>query len=220
MYGENLRLSVMSIMAALASEKQWMRLVRDGRKAYGKLIDYYISDSSLDESSGRSDSRTGTVKYIAERLGEKPATVNKWFRQIYQDIFDLNEEHPELFVNPGEQLCSFEYSSPGNGGGFWFNLGVKSIPRVGELFSFRFVSPLEKFPDFVVKEVTHRFERGKMEVEVFLRPKCYSGGIYRDLLIDKARFMGYMDILDLGRLDYAIDDKLMDIFRGSQSDFI
>ena len=111
MYGENLRLSVVSIMAALASEKQWMRLVRDGRKAYGKLIDYYISDSSLDESSGRSDSRTGTVKYIAERLGEKPATVNKWFRQIYQDIFDLNEEHPELFVNPGEQLCSFEYSS-------------------------------------------------------------------------------------------------------------
>ena len=59
-----------------------------------------------------------------------------------------------------------------------------------------------------------------MEVGVFLSRKCYSGGIYRDLLIDKARFMGYMDILDLGRLDYAIDDKLMDIFRGSQSDFI
>ncbi len=38
MYGENLRLSVVLIMAALASEKQWMRLVRDGRKAYGKLI--------------------------------------------------------------------------------------------------------------------------------------------------------------------------------------
>lgn len=169
MYGENLKLSIASIMGALAAERQWMKLVMDDRMPYTKLIDYLLSEWTWENGTQSYSGRIATVKHYADSLGEKPSTVNKWLRQIYQDIFDLNEEHPELFVESDELMCSFEYSPSHLDGGFWFNLGIKSIPRVGDLFSFRFVRPLTDQCDYVVKEVTHRFENGKMEIEVSLK---------------------------------------------------
>ena len=220
MYGENLKLSIVSIMGALAAERQWMKLVMNERKPYNKLIDYLLSEWTWKTGAPRNSGRIDTVKHYADSLGEKPSTVNKWLRQIYQDIFDLNEEHPELFVNADEHMCSFEYSPPRLDGGFWFNLGLKSVPRVGDLFSFRFVRPLTDQYDFVVKEVTHRFENGKMEIEISLKEKYYEGDSYRNLLIAKARFLGYMDILDASGPDYAVDEKLRKIFLRNENGYI
>ena len=48
-----------------------------------------------------------TLVYYAGALKEKPSTLNKWFRQISNDIFDLNENPPELYAKQDEILCSF-----------------------------------------------------------------------------------------------------------------
>ena len=218
-YGENTKLSIAEIMGGLSAESQWMMLVRNEEKAYTKLIDHLLSEWSSSRETNQGKRQINTVKHYADSLGEKPATVNKWLRQIYQDIFDLNETQPELFLNAGESMCSFEYSPSGLEGGFWFNLGVRSIPRVGDIFSFRFVKAVAHYTDFVVNEVTHRYEKGQMGTEVFLRTQYYEGESYRRLLIDKARFLGYMDILETFGSDYSIDKKLKSIF-GKMEDYI
>ena len=160
MYGENPKLSIASIMGALAVEQQWMKLVKDDKKPYARLIDYLSSEWTIENGNPSCSKNIATVKHYADCLGEKPSTVNKWLRQIYNDVFDLNEVHPELFVGRDEIMCSFEYSPSHKDGGFWFYLGCKCLPRVGDLFSFRFAWPLTNRTDFVVKEVLTDMKTG------------------------------------------------------------
>ena len=176
-------------MVGLADQIQWMELIRDEGKAYTKLIDYLISEWSPKNDLVSDDIEIRTVAYYADVLKEKPATVNKWFRQIYNDIFTLNEEHPELFAAPGEQLCSFIYGSRRDRSGFWFNLGVQSLPRIGDFISLYFVKAVTDCYEFVVKEVTHRYQNGRMDIEVELADQLYNTNSYRKLLIDKAEFL-------------------------------
>ena len=98
--------AIRDIIYALDEERQWMELVRDDRKPYSKLIDFLLSEPIHDEDTDPEVLKKMTVTNYSVHLGEKQATVNKWLRQIYADIFDLNDKHPEQFVNPGEQMCT------------------------------------------------------------------------------------------------------------------
>ncbi len=159
-------------MTGLFEEYQWLKLVRDESKAYIKLIDHLVKEWAPKDGEEQDFHIINTVKYHAGCIGEKPAIVNKWFREIYIDIFDLNDKRPELFVNPGEHLCSFYYYM--KPAGFLFHLGVFETPRVGDHFTFFFVKAITTIRDFVVKEVDHEYSGGKMEIEVYLRPYGYS----------------------------------------------
>ena len=212
-YGENSP-GIREIMYALEDECEWMEFIRDNGKDYVKLIDFLLSERVINGDPKEGTRRRKTVSDYASRLGEKPATVNKWFRQIYADIFDLNEEHPELFVNEGEQRCAFFYCSKYDKSGFWFNLGVKNIPRVGDRFEFSFPKAVTATSVFFVKEVAHRHEHGKVEIEIELRGRYFKGESYRDLLVDKALFLEMISIGDVFGPDYMLDDKLKELFKG------
>lgn len=212
-YGENSP-GIREIILALEDEPQWMELVRGNGKDYVKLIDYLLASSDSNKGSDARPGKRITVAEYAARIGEKPATVNKWLRKIYADIFDLNEEHPELFVNEGELPCAFYYCSKYESSGFWFNLGVKSIPRVGDRFEFSFPKAVTDTSVFYVKEVVHRHERGRMEIEIELRSRYFKGESYRDLLVDKALFLEMISIGDVFGPDYMLDDKLKELFKG------
>lgn len=197
-----------------------MNLLKDKDKEYSRLIDFLENEWSSMKESDDYNWKDYTVTHYAECLGEKSTTVNKWLRQIYVDIFDLNERQPELFVNPGEYLCSFECSSPyNNNTGFWFHLGVRTIPRIGDTFSFYFVRPVIHFKDFEIADVTHRYENGKMWIEIYLEPHFWHNNSYRRLLIDKARFLGYLGYNSLDS-DYDINTKVKSTFRGNETVFI
>ena len=94
--------SIRDIIYALDEERQWMELVRDDGKPYLKLIDFLLSEPIHDEDTDPVILKNMTVTSYSTRIGEKQSTVNKWLRQIYDDIFDLNARCPERFVNPGE----------------------------------------------------------------------------------------------------------------------
>ena len=207
-------------MGGLADQVQWMKLIRDEDKAYTRLIDYLVTKWEPENILFPNDIEIETVAYCAGELNEKSATVNKWFRQIYNDIFDLNERHPELFATPEEHLCSFIYNSKQDKSGFWFNLGVKSIPRVGDCFSFYFARAVTDTYDFVVKDVTHRSQNGRVEIEIELVDRLHNANSYRKLLIDKARFLRLISIEDLYDSEYHLDDKLMNIFKSDRFSMI
>ena len=209
-YGDNSQ-NIRAIMTGLADQVQWMELVRDERKEYTKLIDYLTREWSPKNVLFPNGVKIQTVTYYAGVLKEKPSTLNKWFRQIYNDIFDLNENHPELFAKPDETLCSFIYGCVEDGSGFWFNLGVTSVPRIGDYVSLRFVRAVTDTHDFIVKDVTHRFQNGRMEIEIDLMNKIRNTNHYRSLLIEKALYMGLISIDDLKR-EWKLDDKLMEVF--------
>ena len=219
-FGENIKLGIREIISALRAETQWMNLVRDDGKAYSKLIDFLNEEWSSQKDSDDFNWKDYTVTRYAKCLGEKSATINKWLRQIYEDIFVLNEKHPELFVKHGEYLCSFDYSSPYKQyGGFWFQLGVRTIPRVGDRFSFYFMRPVAYFTDYDILEVTHRYENGKMWIEINLGLHVWHNNSYRKLLIDKARYLGYLSYNTLDS-DYDINTKVKSTFIGNESAFI
>lgn len=91
--------SIRDIIYALDEERQWMELVRDGGKPYSKMIDLLLSDPIHDEDTEPEVLKNMTVTNYSARIGEKQSTVNKWLRQIYSVIFDLNDKYPERFVN-------------------------------------------------------------------------------------------------------------------------
>lgn len=91
--------AIRDIIYALDEERQWMELVRDDRKPYSKLIDFLLLEPIHDEDTDPEVLKKMTVTNYSVHLGEKQATVNKWLRQIYSVIFDLNDKYPERFVN-------------------------------------------------------------------------------------------------------------------------
>ncbi len=202
-------------MVGLADQVQWMKLIRDESKAYTRLIDYLVPKWNPKNILFPNEVDIQTVAFYANELKEKPATVNKWFRQIYNDIFDLNERHPEFFASPEDYLCSFIYNSKQDRSGFWFNLGVKTVPRVGDCFSFYFVKAVTDTYDFVVKDVTHRCQNGRLEIEIELVDRIYNKNSYRNLLIEKARYLKLISIEDLYDSEYHLNDKLKEIFRSN-----
>lgn len=218
-YGEH-KQSIKDIMVGLADQIQWMELIRDEAKAYTKLIDYLISEWSPKNDLVSDDIEIRTVAYYADVLKEKPTTVNKWFRQIYNDIFALNERHPELFAAPDQVICTFDYSSKMDHSGFWLSLGVDIVPRVGDCFSLYFVKAVTDTTDFVVNEVTHRHQNGRTEIEIELVDKFHNTNSYRKLLIDKALFLRAISISDTYGSDWKLDDKLIRIFKGEFYNFI
>lgn len=212
--------AIRDIIYALDEERQWMELVRDDRKPYSKLIDFLLSEPIHDEDTDPEVLKKMTVTNYSVHLGEKQATVNKWLRQIYADIFDLNDKHPEQFVNPGEQMCTLHYYSRAFKSGFWFKLGVKSIPRVGERVDFTFPCAITDTAVFIVRKVTHRFTHGMAEIDIELSNEYRNDNGYRDLLLDKARFLGLISIEDIFAPDYVLDNKLMDVFGSRSRDYI
>lgn len=218
-YGEN-NPAIRGIIYALDDERQWLELVREDGKPYTKLIDFLLSEPVHDDDTDSEILKRMTVTSYSARLGEKQATVNKWLRQIYTDIFELNQKHPELFVNPGEQLCSLHYYSESDKSGFLFYLGLKCIPRVGDRIDFFFAQAITDSSALIVKEVTHKFEHGTMVIEIYLGRRYYRGSSYRDLLIDKALFMGWIQFEDQFLPDYELDAKLKKEFGRSLPEYI
>lgn len=146
-----------------------------------------------------------TINKVAQLSGFPTAKVTKWFKEIYDDIFVLNEEYPELFCKPHEitvTLSCAYFDSYGN-----FTLSLPSIPRKGETFMFHFTKALVGTDYFFVESVSYEIEANSTSICIFLKGGVYSE--YREFALSKAKFEGrirYMDEVDL--LDSQIDDLL------------
>lgn len=169
---------------------------------HGKEYDNFLI--KLIERNFYKESERVTIKKIAEETGYKTIQVTNWVRQIYDDIFTLNSESPELFRQDGIRLnLYFSYFDSYAMVTLW----LKHIPRVFDCFDFFFVKAKVGTGNFWVRDITHEVDNGDHQINVQLR-----GGfpnMYREMLIEKALFFNVIGLRDIyDNTDYQLDEIL------------
>lgn len=176
----------------------WIRKLQGHGKEYDDFLVRLIEKDFYKEE-GRA-----TIKKISEETGYKTTQATKWIRQIYDDIFTLNSESPELFRQEGIRLnLYFSYFDSHATVTLW----LKHIPRVFDCFDFFFVKAKVGTSNFWVRDITHEVENDNHQINVQL---C--GGfpnMYREMLIEKALFFNVISLRDIyDNTDYQLDEIL------------
>ena len=146
-----------------------------------------------------------SIKKISEQSGYPSAKISKWLREIYEDIFELNELQPQLFCLAGnvevefyfkyfDSYCSFKTSLP-------------ALPRLHESFDFFFVKAKMDTSSFWVKDVRHIIGEDKTYVLINLHGGLVN--VYREFALSKALFEGTINFRDVyEKYDFEIDNQL------------
>lgn len=195
------------IITCLMDEPQWLELLKGRGKPYEALLDFFITASKVKRNE---DNRV--VKRIAEKLGEKPAKLYKWIRQIYVDIMELNEKEPELFFKDGEIPCTIIIEGVNIHEYVVFNMGLPYLPRINEDLDIFFLSAYFYTSDFYVSDITHRHVHGKMSTDIHCSLR-FMKNKYRDLLYDKALFVGDLNFTAFFGNKYGLQNWLKEYAR-------
>ena len=129
----------------LSNSQVWAKLLLGKDKKYNQFLEDMCRNEFFKNEEKVS------VKKIATDLGFNYAHITKWIAQIYEDIFELNSEEPELFQTPGiKHDCYFKYYDSYA----YFTLWLPQIPKEFEEFDFHFVKAKVGINRFWVKNVT------------------------------------------------------------------
>lgn len=187
--------SIRDIRISLFSEYQWLRLLSGRDKPYDHIIEGLLKIGEYwDSDNTNREEKAFTMKWMAEKLNEPPAHIGKWLPSIYEDLFELNCQEPELFSAEGEILCEFWFSGYHDGQFCSFNLGLPALPHVGDSLNFLFVRASLGCDYFNIKEISYDRNHGSTKIVIH----CEAGVRYnkfRELLLDKARFMNEIGIM-------------------------
>jgi len=149
------------------------------------------------------------IKKIASDLKTDTSKATKWIKEIYEQIFELNFDKPELFQNNGVKVCMYirYYDSSCS---FYTTLAV--LPREFETISFPFVKGKVGTERFWVKKVEHEINENGSSVTLWL-----DGGTlnkYREFALDKALFQGWIHFMDVyDKHSFELDDEIKKIYK-------
>lgn len=149
-----------------------------------------------------------SIKKIAADFKTDTARVTKWIREIYDDIFELNYEKPELFQKSGAKVClHFSYFDDI----CIFYTSLQVVPREFEKVRFPFINAKVGINWFWVKTVEHEIAE---ESIVNISLKGGTANKYREFSLDKALFqreIHYMDVYE--KNEFELDDEIRKIYR-------
>jgi hypothetical protein len=149
-----------------------------------------------------------TVKWLSEEFKKPARNIKQWISQIYDDIFELNDNSPELFLKDGIRV-SLLFNSHDNFTGF--DISVRSVPRENETVRFPFVQAKIGMELFWVDKVDHSFST-EQEISIWLIAGFPNR--YRKFALDKAEFQGEISFWDLQeKYSFELDDTLRKIYR-------
>lgn len=147
-----------------------------------------------------------TITKVSKMSGYPPTKVSKWLQEIYEGIFELNENNPELFYT--ESGIKVELHIRYYDSYCYFSMTLPAVPRVYESFEFFFVKAKIGWTRFWVKDVEYTVDNNKSSINVFLE-----GGIlnrYREFAVEKALFEGQISFRDeYEKFDFEIDDLIL-----------
>lgn len=166
---------------------------------YSDFLRWLVENKYFKDRSSRI-----TVKGMAADFKSDAAKISKWLRQIYDDIFELNESNPELFQKEGIKVkLNFKtYDSRVN-----FHTSLPALPRIHETVVAYFFHAKLNANYYWIDDIEHVFHNGVMQIIVFLK-----GGFinrYREFLLDRAVFEEYISLYEaMTNYDFRIDEKL------------
>lgn len=195
------------LVNCLATEYQWLPLLKGRDKPYEALLDY-IYDLGIKRSlrTENYDSKESQSNRIAEITGIKVSKIKGWLIKMYDDILGLNYDDPELFNNGSlyHYVLHFNYHSYFYEG---FNIWLPTILNRFDEFEFYFMKAELSTWSFWVKDISHTYENGK--ANTYVRLKGGSPNTYRELLFDKAEYMKEISVMaKYDFYDFQIDEKL------------
>ena len=173
-------------------------------KPYSEFLRWVIGKNFFNERTEKI-----LIKKIASDFKADTAKVTKWIKEIYEEIFELNFNKPELFQNEGikvsllmkhhDNSCNIDTSMP-------------VLPREFELIRFPFVKAKIGTEYFWVKRVEHEIVENNTTITLWLE-----GGFlnkYRELALDKAIFQGRIHFMDVyHKSEFELDDEIKKIYR-------
>lgn len=150
-----------------------------------------------------------TIKRIAADFNTDAVKVTKWLKEIYEQLFELNRDKPELFRTNGVKvyLIFQNYDSY-----CYIYTSLPVLPREFETIRFPFVKAKVGTDSFWIKKVEHEIVEDTVEVIIWLE-----GGLlnkYREFALDKALFQDRIHFMDVFNLQpYEIDKELKMLYR-------
>jgi hypothetical protein len=149
------------------------------------------------------------VKKIAAGFNVETAKATKWIKEIYQEIFELNYDKPELFQQEGIKVTLY-MKAYDNHCSFYTSLPV--LPREFETLRFPFAHGKVGIDYFWVKKVEHEIVENSAVITLWLE-----GGFlnkYREFALDKALFQGRIGFMEVyQKHSFELDDELKKIYR-------
>ncbi len=146
-----------------------------------------------------------TVKWMASELGFETNQVTKWIKEIYDDIFELNYYHPNIFQSDGiKHSLHFRYYDDSEVLTVW----LSQTPRVHEKLECYFVKARIGTDNFWVSEVKHEIQNGNQHIHITLKGGFHN--TYREQLIQRALFekvIGLRELYDM--YEFEMDELLL-----------
>lgn len=172
-------------------------------KPYSDFLHWMLKTNFYDDQTGKI-----TIKKIATDYKGDSKKITKWIKSIYEEVFELNYNKPELFQRDGVKLSMYiKYYD--NVVSFYTSLPV--LPREFETCRFPFVKSKVGIEYFWVKKVEHEIVENTSNVTIWL-----AGGTvnkYREFALDKALFhsrIHFMEVYD--KHDFELDEDLKRIY--------
>ncbi|MBC8048322.1 MAG: hypothetical protein H7Y00_16095 [Fimbriimonadaceae bacterium] len=171
---------------------------------YSDFLRWLISKNFYNERTEKI-----AIKKIASDFNTETTKVTKWLKKIYEQIFELNFNKPELFQKNGIKVDMYisHYDSSCS-----FYLSLPILPREFETFRFPFVKGKVGTDYFWVKKVEHEIVEDIASVTLWLVAGFVNK--YREFALDKALFQDRIPLMDVyHKHDFELDDELKKIFR-------
>lgn len=194
--------TALEYLFCLQNMSEWSQILsnQDNGKSYNDFLKLILEQQYFKSHEKNS------IKKISELIGYPSAKISKWFREIYEDILELNEVNPSLFCSTKGVEVGLHFKYLDNY--CFFKTSLLVLPRKYETFEFFFIKAKLGFTSFWVKDVHHTIDDNKSYISVFLE-----GGIlntYREFVLDKALFEGNLSFFDVyKKFDFEIDELLL-----------
>lgn len=194
-------------LIALTDNPGYCRLLQQKGKPYQRLLEWIIEYGEIPESD---DKLFPEMKKVSEVIGVEYSKVAKQLKQIYDDIYSLNDTNPSLFVNEGQRSYEVFFEYHGSYG--FFNIGLNHAPRSGERFIFPFIKPKVGSDYFWIRDVQNQINNGKHTL--YIRLASEEPNLYRQLLKEKAYLNRQLSWDEYhGVMSYATEERLLKWFR-------
>ncbi|MBK8451700.1 MAG: hypothetical protein IPL42_17475 [Saprospiraceae bacterium] len=149
------------------------------------------------------------IKKISADFMTNPIKVTKWIKEIYEQIFELNSDKPELFQKKGVKVCLYMSHHDSS---CHINTSLPTLPREFETISFPFVKGKLGTDHFWVKKVQHEIVEDIVEIFIWLEGRTLNK--YREFALAKALFEDKIHFMDVFHMqEYEIDKELKMIYR-------
>lgn len=201
--------STRDYLIALSYFPNFVKLLNSKDKPYEKLTDWLIEKESFLTDESR---ELPTIKELSNQVNIDKTIITKYLKQLYFEIFELNFNEPHLFKKEGQILCNLSFKFLGNYKSF--NIGLDTIPRVGEHFDFFFMRAMLGCSSYSVSKIYHDLYHTGQSIMISLiwqHPNSYL-----NLLKEKAylnREISFKEYLD-DEIETELEDRLVKRSRG------